>query len=1130
MRANRKCSLCKNIGHDKRKCPLNIPPQSPATSTPPPVPSELPPVLRNTFSAFPSCQPSQRRLILPRNPLPRLNLHHQALPDQAITTTNTPTSSSNSIGTVDAPLVPLSVQETTIIEDTTPHTNGYIPFPPNLNSAEVLSFSPSSNPPFLPAYTAQSEILDVPFQFLSHMLLLIGKTIVHPKICHHNTRAVFTFYYTKVVEDPTNLLAWKKLILLPVVLFVDTENSRSVSLQHRLQDLLADKWDSFTIQNCRGRNLRTPISNSNAQNNPKHSRTYALIAKGELSRAYQNLQSSATVASLTAETLDKLIELHPPRLQPDSHIMHQQLPPDIRCTHTISGDAAFTLVRKSRALVAPGADGLRYEHLKFLVGKNSSPAEISFCTVLGQVLSLLANAAVPPEVSLHFAGSELIPLMTNKIRPIVLGLSLRALASKFIQQSEPIKLQNRSMSNIQKGSNISNGIDKIIHTVKCGRELFPEKHLLLTDFCNAFNSIDRNVILSSAKENYPSAFPLLQAMYSPVSTLWVKGMGTVILPIASQQGSQQGDVLGTLAFNSGLHAFALGANDQLDNANSFINFFVDDGSMLLETNELYEILSFLKTVGPDLGIHLKPSKVKVLLSQQQDSATAERIHRELTSTAGPHCLDPANVLIHPNNNPSLPLSSYGVVLLGSPVGSDEFCISFLRDLLDQLRNEAEKIKELSNTQSAFLLLKYSFSKKIQHLLRTIPPPITVLHLINPFNDLLRNLLATILNLNHLTDVQFQQSTLDVADGGLGLGDFEFTSHSAFAASFIESFPAIEEKIASIKAVIASPNQPQHISAYVEAINFIRCDGYDPLTILTLADSKSEKLQKLFTSPFKTLLRQKFMQIIENSAISTARVLSCATPEAGAFILTIPKTPKMFTTPSIFRTMILRRLGCDLPQLRPIQCICSSHPKIDLLGTHLIACKHGGQRHQTHDFMVHEISSCVKACGLYSKMERTNFFRSVSADNGKRPDLEVRGFDRGILGDVIITSPLSSQLTIQNASISGRAAAAAERVKNAKFQEDSSAANMLFLPFAFETYGRWGDSFSKFFIKLMTHGSAYTGIDQGTLTNYWRRRISMTLQKSIAAGILERMGKLNSSPQHDESNWASAVVDQSIVRY
>ena len=245
---------------------------------------------------------------------------------------------------------------------------------------------------------------------------------------------------------------------------------------------------------------------------------------------------------------------------------------------------------------------------------------------------------------------------------------------------------------------------------------------------------------------------------------------------------------------------------------------------------------------------------------------------------------------------------------------------------------------------------------------------------------------------------------------------------------------------------------------MEAINFIRHGEYNPLTILALADSKSGKFQKLFPSPFKKLLRQDFMHLIEQSAISTARVLSCATPESGAFLLTISKTPKMSTTSIIFQTMISRRLGCELPQLRPNQCICSGHPRIDLLETHLIACKHDGQRHQTHNFMVHEINSCVKACGLYLKIERMYFLRSVSAHNGKRPDLEVRGFDCGILGDVI--SPLSSQLTVQNASIQGRAAAAAERIKNAKFQENSSAANMLFLPFALETYGRWGDSFGK----------------------------------------------------------------------
>ena len=39
--------------------------------------------------------------------------------------------------------------------------------------------------------------------------------------------------------------------------------------------------------------------------------------------------------------------------------------------------------------------------------------------------------------------------------------------------------------------------------------------------------------------------------------------------------------------------------------------------------------------------------------------------------------------------------------------------------------------------------------------------------------------------------------------GSRFGDLEFTSHAAFAASFIAAFPSVEEKIGSIKAMIAS---------------------------------------------------------------------------------------------------------------------------------------------------------------------------------------------------------------------------------------------------------------------------------------------------------------------------------------
>lgn len=42
----------------------------------------------------------------------------------------------------------------------------------------------------------------------------------------------------------------------------------------------------------------------------------------------------------------------------------------------------------------------------------------------------------------------------------------------------------------------------------------------------------------------------------------------------------------------------------------------------------------------------------------------------------------------------------------------------------------------------------------------------------------------------------------------------------------------------------------------------------------------------------------------------------------------------------------------------------------------------------------------------------------------------------------------------------------------------------------------GFFFQCVFTLLVIHGSTFTGFDRGTFTNYWRRRLSSTLQKSI----------------------------------
>ena len=66
----------------------------------------------------------------------------------------------------------------------------------------------------------------------------------------------------------------------------------------------------------------------------------------------------------------------------------------------ISPIAAYSLIQKSSREIAPGVDNLRYEHLKQLAGRNSSPAEMEFVRIIAEVLTRFANADIPPQVAL----------------------------------------------------------------------------------------------------------------------------------------------------------------------------------------------------------------------------------------------------------------------------------------------------------------------------------------------------------------------------------------------------------------------------------------------------------------------------------------------------------------------------------------------------------------------------------------------------------------------------------------------------------------------------------------------------------------------------------------------------------
>ena len=77
---------------------------------------------------------------------------------------------------------------------------------------------------------------------------------------------------------------------------------------------------------------------------------------------------------------------------------------------------------------------------------------MEFVRIIAEVLTRFANADIPPQVALYYASPQLIPLVRRsqpgKVRPIVLGPVLIALASRHALLSDSIKRRVQQMADL----------------------------------------------------------------------------------------------------------------------------------------------------------------------------------------------------------------------------------------------------------------------------------------------------------------------------------------------------------------------------------------------------------------------------------------------------------------------------------------------------------------------------------------------------------------------------------------------------------------------------------------------------------------------------------------------------------
>ena len=105
----------------------------------------------------------------------------------------------------------------------------------------------------------------------------------------------------------------------------------------------------------------------------------------------------------------------------------------------------------------------------------------------------------------------------------------------------------------------------------------------------------------------------------------------------------------------------------------------------------------------------------------------------------------------------------------------------------------------------------------------------------------------------------------------------------------------------------------------------------------------------------------------------------------------------------------------------------------------------------------------------------------------------------------------------------------EIAKILKYKQLCANVGQAFLPVAFEVQGRAGEMLSNHFTATIKRRAT---VSEYPLASYWRRRISLALQRNVAMAINVRMASVYSGLKGalgDESAWEGVMQAQSSSR-
>ncbi|KPJ12288.1 Retrotransposable element SLACS 132 kDa protein [Papilio machaon] len=476
--------------------------------------------------------------------------------------------------------------------------------------------------------------------------------------------------------------------------------------------------------------------------------------EGDIKGAADLLFTSDVVAPNSPETYAALLSKHPQPLAttrlPDAP---EPSEPTLRATPEDIRAAIMSFRRGS----AGGLDGMSPQHLKDLICGVVGDVGTALLEDLTSLVNLMFSGKVCKDIIDVLYGANLCALrkMDGGIRPIAVGNTIRRVASKICCRHILQDLQ-QEFQPTQLGFGTKGGCEAAVHAARTFLKQGSSEVLLKVDVKNAFNSLDRGVLLTQAKDQIPLTFAYLWQCYSGSTSLAYNGQ-----VIQSAVGCQQGDPLGPAIFSLAIHP-------HIKNLTSKFNvWYLDDGTLGGDAASVLSDLEKITKSFSDIGLQLNFSKCELYFSERVPAQCRYELNSKFNVLA-------PNIKI---------IDDQSLRLLGAPVLEAAFT-KIVEDQILKFQESSSRLKDI-NPHMAYFIIKFChFVPKTTYTLRCTP--------LWAHNDLLSRLDETIrvvLNSTFncpLNDRCWAQATLPIRHGGLGIRKISCVALPAFLSSVYSS--------------------------------------------------------------------------------------------------------------------------------------------------------------------------------------------------------------------------------------------------------------------------------------------------------------------------------------------------------